>query len=44
MEQLKEISQKAQMRPFGADFSQKVPRRCFQVSFTKMYYELGPAT
>ena len=37
MENLKEISQKPYMRPFGADSL----KRIFQVSFTKLYYEQG---
>ena len=37
MDNLKEISQKPYMRPFGADSL----KRIFQVSFTKLYYEQG---
>ena len=37
MEHLKEISQKPHMRRFGADSL----KRIFQVSSTKLYYELS---
>ena len=42
MEHLKHISQKPQMRPFGADFSFKNSIKVFSsISYTKMYYKQG---
>ena len=41
MKRLKEIAQKRQMRPLGADFSLKKSMKLFKVSFTKLHHEQG---
>ena len=41
MKPLKEIAQKRQMRPLGADFSLKKSMKLFKVSVTKLHHEQG---